>query len=105
MCFCFSLSGMSRKCHLLGGTVNVLRVNQLTQQREGHFHTEGSLIRSHRSKTAALSSYREFPFEKERGLYMTEEGGGEGRGEAGEEVSEGIERVVVRWRLKKGVVE
>lgn len=41
---------------------------ELTQQREGHFHTKGSLIRSHRSKTAALSSHREFPLEENREL-------------------------------------
>lgn len=55
-----------RVCQLRKETAPVLRANQLTQQREGHFHTEGSLIRSHRSKTAALSSHWEFPFEEKR---------------------------------------
>lgn len=45
-----------------------LIVCQLIQQSEGQIQTEGSLIRSHCSKTVALSSYREFPFEKKRGL-------------------------------------
>lgn len=44
----------------------VLIAYQLIQQSEGHFQTGRSLIRSHRSKTVALSSYREFPFEIKR---------------------------------------
>ena len=49
--------------------VCVLRpmVYLLVQQVEGQFQTEGSLIRSHCSKTAVISSYRDFPFEERRG--------------------------------------
>lgn len=72
---------------------------QLIQQSEGHFQTEGSLIRSHCSKAWALSSYREFPFEK-RGLQRTEEKGGKGRGEASEEEDKRGELVEVRWSDK-----
>jgi len=38
--------------------------HQLTPQIEGQFQNDGSLIRSHCSKTVAASSYMEFPFEE-----------------------------------------
>lgn len=42
--------------------VEILVVKKLIQR------SEGSLIRNHCSKTAALSSDREFPFEQERSV-------------------------------------